>query len=110
MKIPQASSALTFTFVALGVPGHLDGVVSREDPPSASPHVVALVPVILWLDLHQQGVVHLQLQLVVVARDEPAKQQGCWCSAHIFPCIPSGQWAGLYRTGSHMESLDTHGL
>lgn len=76
---------LTFTFVALGIFGHLDGVVSREDPLSAGPHVVALVPVIFWLDLHQEGVVHLQLQLVIVARDEPANPQGCWRSAQVFP-------------------------
>lgn len=66
---------LTFPSAALAVPGHLDGVVRWEDAVSAGPHVVALVPVVLRLDLHQEGVVHLQLQLVVVPRDEPAEPQ-----------------------------------
>lgn len=61
------------TFVALRVFGHLDGVVSWEDPSSAGPHVVALVPVVFRLDLHQQRIIYLQLQLVVMSGDKPAQ-------------------------------------
>lgn len=61
------------TFVALWVLGHLYSVVSWEDPTGTSSHVVALVPVILRLDLHQQRVIHLQLQLIVMSRDKPVQ-------------------------------------
>lgn len=61
------------TFVALGVLGHLCGVVGWEDSTGASSHVVTLVPVILWLDLHQQRIIHLQLQLVVMSGDKPVE-------------------------------------
>lgn len=62
-----------FTFVALGLLGHLYSVVGREDPTGTGSHVVALIPVILRLDLHQQRVIYLQLQLIVVSGDKPAR-------------------------------------
>lgn len=67
-----------FTSVKLRVLGNLYGVVGRKDPTSTSAHVVALVPVILWLHLHQQRIVHLQLQLVIVSRDKPEDKEVLW--------------------------------
>lgn len=64
-----------FTSVNLGVLGNLYGVVGRKDPTGAGAHVVALVPVILRLDLHQQRIVHLQLQLIIVSRDKPVDKE-----------------------------------
>lgn len=69
----RGKNIIVCTFVALRVLGHLYSIVSWKDPSGTGPHVVALVPVILWLDLDQQRVIHLQLQLVIVARDKPAQ-------------------------------------
>lgn len=60
-----------FTSVNFRFLCHLDGVVGRKDAMSASAHVVALIPVILRLQLHQQRIVHLQLQLIIVSWDKP---------------------------------------
>lgn len=62
-----------FTFVALVVLGHLYSVVRWEDPSGTSSHVVALVPVVLWLDLYKQRIVNLQLQLIIMSGDKPAQ-------------------------------------
>lgn len=64
-----------FTSVNRRVLGNLYGVVGRKDPTSAGAHVVALVPVILRLHLHQQRIVHLQLQLIIVSRDKPEDKE-----------------------------------
>lgn len=70
---PKKAFQHVSTFVALGVPGHFYGVVSGEDATGTGSHVVALIPVILRLDLHQQRIVHVQLQLVVMSRDKPVE-------------------------------------
>lgn len=54
-----------------GLANDLVCVEGGEDAPLPRPHVVAPVPVVVLLQLHQDGVVHVQLQLVLVARDEP---------------------------------------
>lgn len=59
-----------------GIPGlanNLVGVEGGEDAPLPRPHVVAPVPVVILLQLHQDGVVHIQLQLVLMAGDEPGR-------------------------------------
>lgn len=61
------------TFVALCVLCHFYGVVSGEDPTGTSSHVVALIPVILCLHLHQQRIIYLQLQLIVMSGDKPVE-------------------------------------
>lgn len=65
-----------YTSVNLWVLGNLYGVICREDPTSPRSHVVTLVPVILRLHLHQQRIVHLQLQLIIVSRDKPEHTEG----------------------------------
>lgn len=86
------------TFVALGVLGHLCGVVGWEDSTGASSHVVTLVPVILWLDLHQQRIIHLQLQLVVMSGDKPVETdvvmwaiEGFWCGGWVAYTVYAAQ-------------------
>lgn len=58
---------------------HLDGVEGREDAAYASAHVVGLAPQVLRLCLQQQGVVSLQLQLILMTGDksstDPHRQQ-----------------------------------
>lgn len=56
----------------LGRAGHRVGVEGREDPSLPGAHVEAAEPEVILLGLHQHWVVHVQLQLVGVARDEPA--------------------------------------
>lgn len=56
--------------------GDLDGVVGREDAPGSRAHVVGLVPVVLGLQLHQQRVVHLQLEFVFMSRHKPVPSEG----------------------------------
>lgn len=73
---PCSSDGAGFTSVNLRVLGNLYGVVRREDPASPGSHVVTLVPVILRLHLHQQGIVHLQLQLIIMPRDKPEGGKG----------------------------------
>lgn len=65
-----------YTSVDLRILRDLYGVVCREDTTSPCSHVVTLVPVILWLHLHQQRIVHLQLQLIIVPRDKPDDTEG----------------------------------
>lgn len=53
--------------------GDFNSVVGRKNAPIPCPHVVGLVPIIFCLHLHQQRVIHLQLQLVRVARHKPGQ-------------------------------------
>lgn len=54
-----------------GLLGDLDGIVGGKDAPRASAHVVGLVPIVLSLQLHQQGVIYFQLQFILMPRHKP---------------------------------------
>lgn len=48
-------------------------VEARENPFLSCPHVIASVPVVILFFLHIQRVVHVQLQLICMSGNEPAK-------------------------------------
>lgn len=47
------------------------GVEGREDPALARTHVEATEPEVVLLSLHQHRVIHVQLQLIGMAGNEP---------------------------------------
>lgn len=54
--------------------GDFNSIVGREDAPISCAHVVGLIPIVFCLHLHQQRIIHLQLQLVRVARHKPGQR------------------------------------
>lgn len=54
--------------------GDFNSIVGRKDAPISCAHVVGLIPIIFRLHLHQQRIIHLQLQLVRVARHKPGQR------------------------------------
>lgn len=55
----------------LGRAGHCVGIEGREHTTLPRAHVEAPAPEVIFLRLHQHWVIHIQLQLVRMARDEP---------------------------------------
>lgn len=51
--------------------GDFNSVVGRKNAPVTRPHVVGFIPIIFCLHLYQQRVIHLQLQLIRMARHKP---------------------------------------
>lgn len=80
-----------------GLANDFVGVECGEDAPLSRPHVVAAVPVVVLLQLHQDGVVHVQLQLILVARDEPVRAGG---REERPPSLPRGRGVGRGRRGT----------
>lgn len=53
------------------------GIEGWEDAPLSCPHVEASKPEVILLSLHQNRVIHIELQLICMSRDEPeAKGRG----------------------------------
>lgn len=75
-----------------GLANDFVGVECGEDAPLSRPHVVAAVPVVVLLQLHQDGVVHVQLQLILVARDEPVRAGGR--AGGETPLVAPWPWGG----------------
>lgn len=49
-------------------------IKAGEDPFLSCPHVIASVPVVILFFLHIQRVIHVQLQLICMSGNEPAKR------------------------------------
>lgn len=75
----------------LGRSRHCMGVEGREDPTLARAHVKATEPEVILLGLHKHWVVHIQLQLIRVAGDEPEVRSDVgsqWGGQAWLGCVP----------------------
>lgn len=101
------------TCYVVWVLGDFDSVVGRKNAPVARPHVVGLVPIIFCLHLHQQRIVHLQLQLIRVARHKPGQGgTSTWPASSAGGLLTGsllGQGGNAKPAGSALAGVISHG-